>query len=408
MPRINIFAHKQASQVFDGLINSITNEIKEKEDDYKLNIDENEWQEYFVEKFELTPLKIYPDKARVEFAGKEKRFVEQYGRRFELEEFRFEIHVPFSGSSQLFMLQPSSFVMRTAEVYIENAVLEGNVIGYVTMQEQNKDLFEREKSSFISLIQLNVENVNRDVQSYNQRIIPHFNNVLSSERERIKKERSFFESINVSIDKSTEEIFKAPTIKRKRIPEPKIEPGSRRKYVSVPTFSDELYHDILKVIYDLFKNVEKKPSIYKSKGEEDLRDYLLPFIETRYVGTTATGETFNKVGKTDILLKYQDGSNLFVAECKIWKGKEVFHETINQLFDRYLTWRDSKVAIIMFVPNKDFSAVLDTIKESVKEHPYFFRENGQRGESSFSYIFNFPDDSQKLVYTEIMAFAFTK
>lgn len=62
----------------------------------------------------------------------------------------------------------------------------------------------------------------------------------------------------------------------------------------------------------------------------------------------------------------------------------------------------------MFVPNKDFSAVLDTIKESVKEHPYFFRENGQRGESSFSYIFNFPDDSQKLVYTEIMAFAFTK
>lgn len=83
MPRINIFAHKQASQVFDGLINSITNEIKEKEDDYKLNIDENEWEKYFVEKFELSPLKIYPDKARVEFAGKEKRFAEQFGQRGE-------------------------------------------------------------------------------------------------------------------------------------------------------------------------------------------------------------------------------------------------------------------------------------------------------------------------------------
>jgi len=168
----------------------------------------------------------------------------------------------------------------------------------------------------------------------------------------------------------------------------------------------DLYQDLLKIIYDFFKNVEKKSSIYKNKNEEGLRDYLLPMIETRYIVTTASGETFNNTGRTDILLKYQDGTNLFVAECKFWKGKVSFHNTIDQLFKKYLTWRDSKVAIIIFSKRKDFSAVLDVIKEEVKKHPYYFKENGERGETSFSYIFNFPNDSKKKVFTEIMAFSF--
>ena len=119
-----------------------------------------------------------------------------------------------------------------------------------------------------------------------------------------------------------------------------------------------------------------------------------------------TGETFNKGGKTDILIRYKDGSNLFVAECKYWKGEGVLFETINQLFDRYLTWRDSKVAIIFFVKNKEFSKVLKTLQESIPKHEYFVRENGSNGESSFSYIFHFPTDKGKLVYAEIMAFHF--
>jgi hypothetical protein len=121
---------------------------------------------------------------------------------------------------------------------------------------------------------------------------------------------------------------------------------------------------------------------------------------------TVTGETFNKGGKTDILLRYVDGTNLFVAECKFWKGEAILQETINQLFNRYLTWRDSKVAIIFFVKNREFSKVLSTIQEGVKKHPYFFRENGFTGESSFSYLFHFPTDKGKYVFTEIMAFHF--
>jgi hypothetical protein len=197
-----------------------------------------------------------------------------------------------------------------------------------------------------------------------------------------------------------------PALKKRVVPEPIVDKKTSKKYIETPAMDDGFYADIIEVLYTFFKSVEKKPSTYQTKDEEGLRDYVLPTLETRYDNTSVTGETFNKGGKTDILIRYKDGTNLFVAECKFWKGETVLHDTINQLFDRYLTWRDSKVAIIFFVRNKQFSKMLDTLKESIPKHEYFVKENGGNGESSFSYVFHFPTDKGKLIYVEFMAFHF--
>jgi hypothetical protein len=45
----------------------------------------------------------------------------------------------------------------------------------------------------------------------------------------------------------------------------------------------------------------------------------------------ATGETFNSKGKSDILIR-NGNANLFIAECKVWNGKNKFVESIDQLF----------------------------------------------------------------------------
>lgn len=170
-----------------------------------------------------------------------------------------------------------------------------------------------------------------------------------------------------------------------------------------------MYDDVLRVIYDAGKNMEKKPALYQNKDEEGLRDQFLFILETRYEEITATGETFNRSGKTDILLKFaKDGSNLFVAECKFWHGASEFHKAISQLFERYLTWRDSKIALILFVTNKAFTKVLETIKSETVKHTYFLKEIGARGETSFSYQFHLPQDEDKKVYLEIMAFHYDK
>lgn len=54
------------------------------------------------------------------------------------------------------------------------------------------------------------------------------------------------------------------------------------------------------------------------------------------------------MGKTEILLR-ENGRNVFIAECKFWKGPKHYYETIDQLIG-YSSCRDTKTAILVFMP----------------------------------------------------------
>ncbi len=111
------------------------------------------------------------------------------------------------------------------------------------------------------------------------------------------------------------------------------------------------------------------PLTYSNKGEEDLRDHLLLQLAPRVKNEgSVTGETFSKVGKTDILYRHNN-SNAFIAECKFWKGQAKYLEAITQLLN-YLIWRDSQAATIIFVKNKEMSSVLEIIRQVT---PQLFR-----------------------------------
>ena len=122
-------------------------------------------------------------------------------------------------------------------------------------------------------------------------------------------------------------------------------------------------------------------------------------MQTRIEGSTI-GETFNKKGKTDILLKHEN-ENIFIAECKIWKGKQYYLDAITQLIG-YLTWRDSKTAIILFVKNKNISSVLNNIEEYTPDHPNFVEYVNNENESWFNYIFHMDGDTGIKIKTAVL------
>ena len=61
-------------------------------------------------------------------------------------------------------------------------------------------------------------------------------------------------------------------------------------------------------------------------------------------------------GKTDILVREKD-KNLFIGECKIWRDAERISEAVDQLLN-YLTWRDTKAALVVFVKRKSIDSPL--------------------------------------------------
>ena len=78
------------------------------------------------------------------------------------------------------------------------------------------------------------------------------------------------------------------------------------------------------------------------------------------------------------------------------------------LFDRYLTWRDTKTALIIFVKQDDITDVIKKINETCKTHEYFIKYDKSQDENSFSYIFHLPGDLNRLIFLEVLVFHFNK
>ncbi|MBK9359150.1 MAG: hypothetical protein IPN08_17530 [Bacteroidales bacterium] len=382
----------------------IKDEILSNGKDFILKVDEEEYLKYLVDKYYPEPLKILPETESVGEPRKSKqRRNDMFGREYESDAFLFTVKYEFTGNAELFKVQPNPWTMTSYEISVSGSVVSFSF----TIYKQDVAEFNRAKSDCYSSAFTNLPALNKNLSELQNGFENTIRNLFLTEKNKYKNENDFFAAINIKVNPNTESVFTAPTVKKKVIPQPTV--SKTKEFSSAPMMATEMYDDILKVIYDLGKSMEKKPSTYQNKDEEGLRDQILLVLETRYDSTTATGETFNRGGKTDIILKYSnDNSNLFVAECKFWHGTSEFLKAISQLFDRYLTWRDSKAALIIFVNNKDFTTVLQTIKTDVKTHPYFVKENGNRGESSFSYIFHLPQDINKNVYFEIIAFHYDK
>lgn len=174
---------------------------------------------------------------------------------------------------------------------------------------------------------------------------------------------------------------------------------------TIPALGNAAYFKILDYIIQVGNNLEKYPRVTKYLDEEGLRDYFLAFLNTVSENHSATGEAFNKSGRTDILIQDYNGVNIFIAECKIWYGASKLNEAIDQLLECYVNWRDEKVALIVF--NKDvadFSSVIESAQSAAINHKNCIDLIEIRKQTSISYLFKHSDDPAKTIKLELLLF----
>jgi len=165
--------------------------------------------------------------------------------------------------------------------------------------------------------------------------------------------------------------------------------------------AQEEYDEILRIMKNMVRVMEQSPRAFEKMGEEDLRTHFLVQLNAQYE-RQATGETFNFQGKTDIMVRVE-GRNVFIAECKFWKGERELQNTIDQLLS-YLSWRDTKTAILIFNRNANFTEVLAKIGDAAPSHACFKRDLGKSDESIFRYVFHQPADTNRELLLTVMAF----
>jgi hypothetical protein len=160
--------------------------------------------------------------------------------------------------------------------------------------------------------------------------------------------------------------------------------------------------EALHIIYDTGRAMERHPADYLDKDECALCDRLITSLCPRFPNTMR--ESFNKTGKTDILVRH-NGQNVFIAECKIWHGSKALLDAIDQLTS-YLTWRDTQAGIIMFVRNKEISNVLSTIESDTPKHACYVKTGPAMSEGWFSFEFHLPGDAGQKIDLSILVFHF--
>ena len=204
MAELSIFGQQDASSSFDHYIQELKTEINNKTNDYILNVNVSEWKEYFIEKYNFLPLTVYPEKVVVEFRRKGKAKREQLGREYEIETYIFELSVPFTGWSFLFMLKPSTCTILHPRVNVPQAD-GGFVTANFVLYDQNENTFEYEKNQLLKAITVNVPNINNDLNSFKANVVRTFDSTYQQKRDKVLSENSFFEKLNININKSTDQ-----------------------------------------------------------------------------------------------------------------------------------------------------------------------------------------------------------
>ena len=387
------------------ILHNVENEIKKLSNEYIINVNQTEYINMLAAKY-TTSLVIYYSTRRISFVDKREKkeqipesplYHDGYINKYT--EYEFELKYKYTGDIEILRIRPNCITWSTAFVPLPIEVWSDELKIRFTTREMETEKIQRkieeiEKYEFINFD--GPDGARRHISQFNEQL-PQSIKVIF-EKIKTEKEKEYHTLLELGVDNISAQNIEVPVIK-KFAPTPNLKADKTVAY----HVNDDIYKAIINHIYKLCKDYERHESVYKGKHEEDLRDLIVPSLNSVFIGANSSAETFNRTGKTDIITKAPDGSNIFIAECKIWRGEKMFLEAIDQLLG-YVTWRDTKTALILFVKNSGIQDVIDKAKSTMTTHSCYVEMKGKTAESSFSYIYHTKEDSASRVAIELMIF----
>ena len=361
---------------FSTIHQKMKDEVEEMNNTTIVSCDFQEWADYLSNKYSIPQILIFETNVEPNLIETPVKKANPF-HHFPYEPEYYEVDgvcvtftIPFDGEPDLFDLRPSAIIFKrfATQCFIKP---HGEKCGSFTLdfqyskqelQEQGASMkdyvqkeFEHEFESYKSMI----DSVNNDVAAYNNQLTDYATQLLNNRKKKADSFSAISNALQIPLKVSDNAPNTTP-IQLKRItrkplikPETKVQP-------SEPYIKDSDYENINNIIFMCGTSMEKTARTYYNNQEEELRDILLAALNTHY--ESATGETFRKIGKTDIQIEFENKA-AFIGECKIWGGERLFESAIQQVIN-YSTWHDAKVSVIIFnKKNQSFPPILKKITE---------------------------------------------
>lgn len=342
------------------------------------------------------------DEARIDVSRDPTRHITDRSRPFHIPGARIDFHFPFSGDETLLRRRASQGFMSYPVADIRSREQE-LVISFEVPSPADPETILSSLEQRTTQIRRLVEFANADVERHNSSAEATARAAVQQRRAKLLGDQDLIAALGIPFrrpEAANPTFAQGPS--RKKItmdasPRPAGRPAARPE----PVLPEEVYEAILDTLGRMVDVIERSPAAFVALDEEALRTHFLVGLNGAF-DPPATGETFNGEGKTDILFRHQ-GRATFIAECKFWKGEKALLEAVDQLLG-YLSWRDTKAAILLFNRDRALSGVLAKVPTVIAKHAAFVREVTIGGETRFRFVLRRPDDPEREITLTVLVF----
>ena len=248
-----------------------------------------------------------------------------------------------------------------------------------------------------------------DVEAHNKAMRAEIPTRVATRRAKLLADRNIQASIGFPIKKrAAADTYSVPLTRRTIRPGRTASSTSVNPYTPEPALADADYEAALAVLRRARNALERSRRLISKMGEEEIRDLLLVMLNDHFEGNAA-GEVFNFNGKTDILIREQD-RHIFIAECKLFAPKnkqsveKVISDALDQLLDNYLTWRDTKAALVLFVRDAGLTSVIEKAVATIKQHPNYKRDGQITNEERHDVVLHANGDPNREIHLAFLPF----
>lgn len=399
------FRNGDTFATFQNIVDSVTTEINSLDNEYVLKASQTELEEHFTEKVLIEPLVLHSDKryiknqsgTQIDVSHDFRRAVFP-GERAVVRGTRIDIAIPFEGNPMLWKIRASTFSMGG---YPDIEIQNNEVLFSISFPDDSaqSDQLRSDIEQNTKSLEEAVAYLKNDVTNHNNSAPNTVKQVLARKRTLAQSTTGAIAALGIPVKRvDAEPTFVIPTKRRTRpARRPAVETG---EYKPEPILEEKEYQHILEILKSMSLVIERNPSSFALLDEESIRDHFLLQLNGHYEGG-ATGETFNASGKTDILIR-EENKNVFIAECKFWHGQKAFGEAVDQLLG-YLTWRDSKCALLIFNRTKDSNAIRQKMHEAMESLPEHRKTESHQpnGESRYVLVKESEPGKEIIVTTQL-------
>ena len=272
---MELFHEGSLRDVLENQKAKLKQEVESQQQNYLLNANETQLVAHLADKYRIEPVVLQEDK--VYATDREAMVPAERYQGFETNMRRacrkqvVRYHLPFTGDFNLLKYMPSTRILWTQNVPVEN----GEVCFDAIVWHDDSESVKREWEEFLNSLRTQVGYSTSEVNAYNARLEPEVLGMIQRRKAEVLKRNSLLGSLGVPLRKASDVplTFAVPPPKKKVIV---AKPSaSTAPFVPEPTLDEGTYTEILKIIYDTGVEIERHPSIYEGKDEETLRDHLL-------------------------------------------------------------------------------------------------------------------------------------